>query len=225
MKPRNLRSNLRTVGAALTLVVFAVTAACGDEDDGEPLAASPTTDRAVTEPPPEGDRDAAVLEVADLPSGWQETPAETLGNDRAGSCLDVLLGGGAPFDPADRRTSAHAFAQSALGAFLMAASTEPVDDGADMLAHIEQLILSCDGETDAQGFTTSITPLPAPEAGDGGVAFRGRAENDQGARISFLLASARAGDAVVLAMNVVALGELDEQLVDDALHAMVERVG
>lgn len=228
----DLRLTRRTTGSALAIVVLAVTGACGDDDDA-PLAASQTSDSAVTELPAERDEDqstattgssaGAVIELADLPAGWQETPVEALENDSAGSCLNVLVGEGGPFDMSDERTSAQAFAQSSLGAFLMAASVESVGDSADVLAGVEQLILSCDGETDAAGFTTSITPALAPEAGDGGVSFHGAAENDRGARISFLIASARAGDAVMLAMHVVALGELDEQLVGDVLRTMADR--
>lgn len=236
---RLTRSSRRIAVTALVAVLLVPLAACGDDDEslaadeGTETTASESSPETSTSEPPSGTAggdpeagagpDAVLIELGDLPAGWEQLPPEAVAGDDAGSCLDALVTAGGPFDDSDDRTSARAFSQSSLGTFLMTAAARPVDDGAAVVSDVEAVLLACDGETDASGYTTSMEPAPAPDGVDGAIAFRGTASDDRGAQVSYLIAAAPAGDAVVLAGHAVALGKLDPQLVDDALATMVAK--
>lgn len=203
----------RTAVAALALAML--TGACGSDDD-TPLATAPA--ESTTPATSAAQAAPVVLEVSDLPAGWEELPVEPSDGEEAASCTDALVDGSGPFDEAAIRT----FGQSSLGPFLTTASTS---GSSDALAEVERIITACDGQTDTDGFTTSIEEAEAPDVGDDAVAFRATATNEHGSSVSFLIAAAEAGDVVAMVGQAVSLGELDPQLVADVLATMVDRAG
>lgn len=216
MFTQTLQPALRATGAASVALILAVTSGCGSNKAEDFAASSSAT-------PIESASTPIALNAAALPKGWEEVPTETLGSDGTGPCIDALLGPGAPFDAADG-APVHVFAQSSLGAFLITASAR-ADDPMVALADVEQLVTGCDGQVDAAGFTTSIETADSPDVGEGAVAFRGAAADDRGAAVDYLIVSAQAGDALILVVQVVALGELDPTLVADAAAAMAAQAG
>lgn len=227
-----IRTN-RSASTAVVSLLLALTSACGGDDDSgvravddrQATVPSPDPDSTDVGSAPAADAAAVLLDEADLPPGWTELPAEPLDAESAGACIDALVEPAGPFDQSDERTADRSFSRSALGPFLMTSVALPVDDPAAAVAEVERLVLGCDGHIDADGFTTSVEPLPAPEVGEEAVAFRGTATDEGGASVGYLIAVARAGDAVVMAAQAVALGELDAALVEDVLGKMAARAG
>lgn len=138
----------------------------------------------------------------------------------SGSCLDSVTRAPEVFGPASKAAS---FAQSDLGPFLVAMVATPLDDVEASFDLMVTRLAACNGTTDAAGFTTAIEPFDLPRIGAATFAVRATARNPNGSTLSYVLALARTGTALVVAAHILTLGELDVPLVQHILHTMVGR--
>lgn len=215
----------RRRAASLGVLVAGLLAlgACGDDatesvvsdDAAEAGDLGPTTTAEADDVA--GDFDDIVLSLEDLPSGWMPVPVEE--TQEGGSCLDGLTATGGPFDVDAAASSA--FARSDLGPFLAAA----VVDGAasDVLAELDDVLVSCDGTTGPDGLTTRIEPASIPALPDGSLAVRGTSEDDTGGGVVFTLAGAGTDTVSVLVLAATPLGEIDDEIVATAVNTMIDR--
>lgn len=162
--------------------------------------------------------DEVVLSVGDLPEGWTEVPAEE--TQSGGSCLDAITAPGGPFRLDAAATSA--FAQSELGPFLAAAAVEgPAED---VLAEVNDVLVSCDGSKGDDGFTIVLEAAALDRLPRGSLAVRGRSEDLSSSGVVFMLAAAGTDEVSVLVLAATPLGEIDDAVVVEAIDAMLDRV-
>jgi hypothetical protein len=164
---------------------------------------------------------AVLITLADLPSGWSEVPSS--GDTSSGSCLDsAILQGAVPGTGSANDSATATFSQSNLGPFLIAMVTTGIDNASSTFGTLASAITACNATTEA-GFTTNIDEVSVPTAGDESFAVRVDISNESGTVVQYFLETARKGDAIVVAANIVSLGDLDQTLVEEAVRTMVGR--
>lgn len=210
------RTLWRHGGAALLVAgALLLSGGCGDDDSRDD--ASEATDDSVDGPANGVGLDEVVLGVDDLPEGWTEVPAEE--TESGGGCLDALTAPEGPFDLDAAATSA--FAQSELGPFLATAAVEGAAD--DVLADVDDVLVSCDGSEGDDGFATMIEPAALGGLPPASLAVRGTSEDSSGSGIVFTLAAAGTDEVSVLVLAATPLGEIDDAVVVTAMDAMLAR--
>ena len=192
-------------------------AACGGTDQATDIDQTIDTTAPSDAAPTRLDIDAILLRVDDLPAGWSKVPAT---NDEDGSCLDGLFASGGPFDP-DGAANA-AFGASDIGPFLAAWVVDRPTS--DVLAEVNDVLVSCDGTTGMSGFTTTIDPTPVAGIPDESLSVHGVDENASGSRINFAVAGAGTDEATVFVFIATPLGEIDDEVLADAVNAMADRI-
>lgn len=234
---RSGRTLWRRRGAAvLAAGALLLSVGCGDDDDvvidGAATIETPGTSvTGSSDGDGDGDEDSdaadgsaneveldeVVLGVDDLPEGWTEVPAEE--TESGGGCLDALTAAGGPFDLDTAPTSA--FAQSKLGPFLAAAVVEGAAD--DVLAEVDDVLVSCDGSEGDDGFTTVIEPAALDGLPPASLAVRGTSKDSSGSGVVFTLAAAGTNEVSVMVLAATPLGEIDDAIVATAIDAMLAR--
>lgn len=165
------------------------------------------------------DATPAVLTVDDLPDGWSEVPAadSSTGGD---SCLDRLRTPGGPFDATVAKTVT--FTAGGIGPYLAASAVgRPAEQ---VLPALDEALVACDGQTSAEGLTTSVQAAPIGGLPSDALAARGSDLAQDGSGVHYVLAAAGTDAATVLVFAVTPLGEVDEALVADALNAGYSRL-
>jgi hypothetical protein len=202
-------------GILRTGVVVTILSAtsCGNGDTGGSNTSSDPVYKAA----------AIVVTLDDLPSSWRDQAHASDGEGGSGSCLDSVTEAAKVLGPSVADSKAVSFAQSDLGPFLIAMVTTRIDDAETSFEALVNRLETCDGSTDAVGFTTVIEPLTFPTIGNEAFAGKAIATNPNGSSLSYLLAMARVDNTLVLAAHVVTLGELDVALVENVVRAMVGR--
>lgn len=191
-----------------TTTAAPVDAADDGGDEGEP----PRTTLVRPEAEPLG---RVVLRVEDLPDGWRTAPPA--------STTEVCPGED-PFASAGPAQRTVVFQASPRGPFLASTVADLEDEAvaADLLAALEDAVEACRTYED-QGTRYELQPRSVGGVGDASAGARLRGSSEVG-ELQGLLAFARVEDRVV-AVTLIAIGQTaDEDLVEDALEAVVERL-
>lgn len=188
------------------------------EGDAPPRTALATPSASAAAAPTPG-ATGAVLTVADLPEGWSQVPA---GDSSAGgdSCLDRLAAPGGPFDATVAQTVT--FTAGGIGPFLGASVVRrPAEQ---VLPAVDAVLVACDGQTSAEGFTTNLQAAPVDGMPPDAFAVRGSDLAQDGSGVRYVVTAAGTDAATVLVVVVTPLGDVDEALVSDALSTAHARL-
>lgn len=205
----------------LTFVFMGALSACGG---GVPSAKHDGIAVAPQKPSPSASPNkstlsAALLTASDLPAGWKKVP-NAAGTGANSSCLDKLA---APGGPVDLRTSPTVtFAAGKIGPFIAAAVV--MRPAKEVLTEINNILVSCDGTSNGEGFKTRIGPASLPGLPVGSIAVEGNDTNDKSSKIEYTIASAGTDRATSFVFAVTPLGKIDNTVVASAVTAMYGRL-
>lgn len=206
--------------ALLSLGACGGTETAGDTEmttDTETTTVTEPTDRSgpADEASSEVDLGAILLRVDDLPEGWSEVPVD---DEEGGSCLDGLFE--EAIDPVESVNAS--FAASELGPFLGAwVIDQPTSE---VLAAVDDVLVSCNGATAPSGFTTTIEPTPVSGLPADSLSTHGVDEDANGSQVNFTVAGSGTDQATVFVFAATPLGEIDDEVVALAVNAMANRI-
>ena len=157
--------------------------------------------------------DEILIALDDLPDGWTAEGWITEGESNGEDCLDRA------FAPTLGVTGA-AFSQSESGPFLSVGAFEP-GEAKDVFDSIADLVEECDGETDSDGYTWSLSAVSFPRVGDD--TFAVRLDGAGSFPLAVFYTLARVGDVLIFDISVAFMGAVDAELVESTLRIMVDR--